>query len=111
MKYAIADKDTRRGYSLRAALPRSTAEVVVYNDGPAIIRDAAHLEGATVIVWMSLGQMGGFAVCKELDRLKGRPSRIVLVVERNADKWIAAQAGADEVIVCADGIEKVLAAL
>jgi DNA-binding NarL/FixJ family response regulator len=89
----LADKDPYDLAALRSGIDAPDREIVEVSDGPNVVT-LAHARGPdVVVVAASIGQMGGFAVSRELKTLadEGRipDPKVIVLLERAADAWIA----------------------
>lgn len=78
---------------LRSGLEAADCEVVTATDGPVVVNLAGSRSPDAVVVGASLGQMGGFAVSRQLKTLADigeiREPKVVVLLEREADAWLA----------------------
>ena len=99
MLLVVADKDPYDLQALQAALVGPDREVLIVGDGENIITLATVRSPDVVVVGSSLGQMGGFAVCRELKMLADtediREPKVIVLLEREADVWLAKWARCD----------------
>ena len=95
----VADKDPYDLQVMQAALLSADRELLIVGDGENIITIASARSPDVVVVGQSLGQMGGFAVSRELKMLADtgeiREPKIIVLLERAADAWLADWARAD----------------
>jgi DNA-binding response OmpR family regulator len=95
----LADKDPYDLQALQAAVSAPDREVLIVSDGANIITLAESRHPDVVVVGSSLGQMGGFAVSRELKMLAEAgviaPTKVVVILEREADAWLAKWSRAD----------------
>lgn len=94
MRVLLADKDPYGLAAMRSELEAPGVQIVTARDGREVIRLAAHDPPDLVIVASSLGQMGGFAVARELKMLADCPGaapapKVIVLLERSADAWLA----------------------
>ncbi len=93
MIVVVADKDPIELAGMRGALESPDTEVFSATDGPVVVHLAQQHEPHAVVVGASLGRMGGFAVSRELKTLaeqeKIREPWVVVLIEREADAWLA----------------------
>jgi DNA-binding response OmpR family regulator len=83
---------------VRFALP-SDIEVVTALDAREAVGVLEHVTPAAVIVDLMTGRAGGFALARDMSqtgRLAGIP--IVVLIERDQDRWLAGKAGAAEIL-------------
>ncbi|MBC8365101.1 MAG: response regulator transcription factor [Actinobacteria bacterium] len=78
-------------------------EIVRVHAGAAVLDAVAEHEPALVVLDLQIGNMGGMAACLDL-RLEQRAERIpdqriVMLLDRAADEWLAGQAEADAWLV------------
>ena len=103
MIVVVADKDPNELAGLRGSLQGPTDEVYSATDGPVALRLAVQHEPHAVVVGASLGRMGGFAVSRELKTLgeqgKIRQPWVVVLLEREADAWLAGWSRCDAWLV------------
>jgi DNA-binding response OmpR family regulator len=89
----LADKDPHELEVLRAGLDAPGREVIVLVDGENIITLARSRSPDVVVVAASLGHMGGFAVSYKLKNMADngeiREPKTVVLLERDADSWLA----------------------
>lgn len=67
--------------------PRQAAAVVIDSDPDVVLVD------------MQVGSMGGMAVVRDIRQRMDRRPRLVLLLDRSADKFLAGRAGADASVV------------
>jgi DNA-binding response OmpR family regulator len=95
----VADKDPIELAGIRGALESPDTEVFSATDGPVVVRLTQQHEPHAVVVGASLGRMGGFAVSRELKTLaeqeRIREPWVVVLIEREADAWLAAWSRCD----------------
>lgn len=94
MRILIADKDPYDLAAERSVLESLTTEVLTATDGREVLRLVAEHQPDVVVLASSLGQMGGFAVARDLkmfaeQRGAAPAPRIVVLLERQADGWLA----------------------
>ena len=103
MLVVIADKDPIELTALRSALEAPDCEVLSATDGAVVIRLATQHEPHAVVVSASLGRMGGLAVSRELKTMAEqgqiREPWVVVLLEREADAWLAGWARCDAWLV------------
>jgi len=89
----VADKDPVELAGMRGALESPENEVFSATDGAVVVRLTQQHEPHAVIVGASLGRMGGYAVSREVKTLaeqgKIREPWVVVLIEREADAWLA----------------------
>jgi CheY-like chemotaxis protein len=89
----IADKDPYDIAILRSALSHPDREIIEVDDGQNVITLAHARSPDAVVVAASIGSMGGFAVSYELktmaDEGKIRDPKVIVLLERSADAWLA----------------------
>ncbi len=82
-----------------AALASATVEVRRVRDGRAVRDSVAELDPTVLVVDLQIGSMGGVAVCLDLRNEEGAgrlpEQRIVLLVDREADRFLAERSGTD----------------
>jgi DNA-binding response OmpR family regulator len=95
----LADKDPYDLQALQAALQGPDREVLIVEDGGNVVTLAQARSPDVVVVGSSLGQMGGFAVSRELKMLAEMgmitQPKVVVLLEREADSWLAAWSHCD----------------
>ena len=79
---------------VRAALSGSS-EIVEVTDPYEVEMVAAAEQADTAIVDMQVGSMGGMALTRALKGVSPGTTRIVLLLDRRVDEFIARRAGAD----------------
>lgn len=93
MLVLIADKDPYDLQAMRAALQAPDVTVVEARDGKEVLRLASEHLPDVVVVAASLGQMGGFAVSRELKTMADNGElpepKVIVLLERDADAWLA----------------------
>ncbi|CAN5165612.1 hypothetical protein BH18ACT5_BH18ACT5_04790 [soil metagenome] len=81
-----------------AALP-STEWSVHHSDPRLVVEAAVKHPPEAVIIDMQVGSMGGMAVVRRLREAMAmnqiEPSRLILLLDRSADRFLAHRAGAD----------------
>jgi len=103
-----------------AALGSASVEVRRIRDGRAVRRAAAELCPDLLVVDLQIGSMGGVAVCLDLRLEEGAgrldPQRVLLLVDRESDRFLAERSGADRWLAkpvdagrLADAVHEVLA--
>lgn len=89
----LADKDPYELQSLQAALSAPDRELLILEDGDNILTLVQSRSPDAVVVGASLGQMGGFAVARELKMLADNgvieSTKVIVLLERSADEWLA----------------------
>ena len=82
-----------------AALGSASVDVRRVRDGRAVRAAVLELDPTVVVVDLQIGSMGGVAVTIDLRNEQGAgrvpPQRIVLLVDRPADAFLAERSGAD----------------
>lgn len=82
-----------------AALGSASVEVRRVRDGRAVRRAAADLDPDLLVVDLQIGSMGGVAVCLDLRLEEGAGrldrQRVLLLVDRESDRFLAERSGAD----------------
>ncbi len=84
---------------ISAALSDENTRISRVSDGRNLLPAAKELDCDLVICDMQIGSMGGMAACRELrlesgaERLKRQ--KVLLLLDREADTYLARQAGAD----------------
>jgi CheY-like chemotaxis protein len=96
----VADKDPYDLDAMSATLAGPGRRLVLMHDGREIIAFCAKEHPDAVIAAASLGQMGGFAVSRELrmlsDGARAQPApKIAVLLERADDAWLAAWSRCD----------------
>lgn len=104
MRILLADKDPYDLDSMRSELASPGTDVITTRDGREVVRLAAEERPDVVIVASSLGQMGGLAVARELKMLGDMMGadlapRVIVLLERPNDKWLAEWSRADAWLV------------
>ncbi len=93
MLVVIAEKDPYDLEALRAAFEAPDCEVLAAFDGKVALTLARERQPDAVVVAASLTQMGGFAVSREVktsvDLGEIREPKVVVLLEREADVWLA----------------------
>jgi DNA-binding response OmpR family regulator len=99
----IADKDPYDLQALQAGLAAPDREIVIVADGENVITLAQSRHVDVVVVGSSLGQMGGFAVSRELKMVADTGAiaepKVIVMLEREADAWLANWARTDAYLV------------
>lgn len=99
MLVLVADKDPYDLDALKAGLEADDCEVVTTADGPVVLKLASSRSPDAVVAAASLGRMGGFAVSRELKRRSDsgeiREPVVIVLLEREADSWLAAWSRCD----------------
>lgn len=99
----VADKDPIELAAMRGALESPDSEVYSATDGAVAVRLAEQHEPHAVVVAASLGRMGGFAVSRELKTMSelGKITEpwVVVLIEREADAWLAGWSRCDAWLV------------
>lgn len=84
---------------VEAALASSEVTVHRVRSGRAVRRAVIELDPDLVVIDLQIGSMGGIAACMDLrleesgDRLE--PQNVLLLLDRDADVFLARQSGAD----------------
>lgn len=93
-----ADSPTLRA-ELRSLLAGAETEVVEVERGAAVLPAALARQPDVVVLDMQIGNMGAGAVCRELrseqDSGRLRPTRVLVLLDRTADVFLARRADAD----------------
>ena len=92
--WLVVSDDPQVGEAIRFGLP-ADVEIVVVNDGRSAITTLDSLTPRVVVVDLQTGNAGGFALAKDMAqtaRLGSVP--VILLLERDQDRWLAEQAGA-----------------
>lgn len=93
MLVVIADKDPHDLQALKAAFESPTCEVEAGYDGRVALATTRERSPDAVVVASSLGSMGGFAVSREIktsaDLGEIREPKVIVLLERQADTWLA----------------------
>jgi DNA-binding response OmpR family regulator len=99
----VAEKDPIELNALRGALEAPDCEVLTATDGAVVVKLAEQHEPHAVVVAASLGRMGGFAVSRELKTMaeqeRIREPWVVVLIEREADAWLAGWSRCDAWLV------------
>lgn len=99
MLVIVADKDPTDLESLRVGLAASDLQVLSATDGDVVVNLASRRGPDAVVVGASLNEMGGFAVSRELKTMAElgeiREPKVIVMLERQADDWLANWARAD----------------
>lgn len=99
MLVLVADKDPYGLEAATSALRAPDVDVLTAMDGAEAMGIARDQLPEVVVVASSLGQMGGFALSRDLKTLAGAGAipepRILVLLERDADSWLAAWSGCD----------------
>jgi DNA-binding response OmpR family regulator len=99
----LADKDPYDLDALRSALDAPGREIVTVADGGNVVILAAARAPDVVIVGASIGHMGGFAVSRELKTMADtgeiREPKVIVLIEREADAWLAGWSRCDTYLV------------
>ena len=99
MIVVVADKDPVELAGMRGAIESPENEVFSATDGSVVLKLAEQHEPHAVVVAASLGHMGGFAVSRELKTAaelgRIREPWVVVLIEREADAWLAAWSRCD----------------
>jgi two-component system nitrate/nitrite response regulator NarL len=99
----VADKDPYDLQALEAGLSAPDREVLIVADGENVVTLAMSRHVDVAIVGASLGHMGGFAVSRELKMHADTGTivapKVVVMIEREADIWLANWARADAYLV------------
>lgn len=97
MRVLIADRDPNDLEATRLALQSPDIELVTASDGPDVVRKCVEYSPDVIVMSASLGSMGAFGVSRELTELEGTGDviapAIIVILERDADRWQAANAG------------------
>jgi DNA-binding response OmpR family regulator len=80
---------------VRAALAAQPWDVVQVSDPREATAMAEQLKAKAVVVDMQVGSMGGMAVIRDIRQSLDPRPRLVLLLDRSADTFIARRAGAD----------------
>lgn len=93
MLVVIAEKDPHDLEALRAAFESPDCEVLAAYDGKVALTLARERKPAAVVLASSLGAMGGLATSREIktsvDLGEIPETKVVVLIEREADAWIA----------------------
>ncbi|MCI0425516.1 MAG: response regulator [Actinobacteria bacterium] len=84
---------------VRAALAAEPWDIVVITDPRQVIPAVAQHGPRTIVVDMQVGSMGGMAVIREIRQSLDPRPRLVLLLDRSADLFIARRAGADDCVL------------
>lgn len=103
MLIVIAEKDPYDLQALQAAFEASDCEVLAGYDGRVALTLTRARSPDAVVVASSLGSMGGFAVSREIktsaEAGEHREPKIVVLLEREADTWLAGWSRCDAWLV------------
>ena len=103
MLLIIADKDPYDLEILRAGLTGPDREIISFVDGDNIITLARSRSPDVVVIAASLGHQGGLAVSYELKRMADNGEitepKTVVLLEREADAWLANWSRCDAFLV------------
>ncbi|HVE92461.1 MAG TPA: response regulator [Actinomycetota bacterium] len=95
----LVDKNPYDLEAMRAALSSPDVEIETADDGDDALTIALERPPDVVIAASSLGQMGGFALSRELKRFgeSGRipTPRVIVLLERRQDGWLASWSRCD----------------
>jgi DNA-binding response OmpR family regulator len=95
----IAERDPYELQALRAAFEAPDCEVLAGYDGKVALTLTRERHPEAVVVSSSLGAMGGFAVAREIktstDSGEIPEPQVVVLLERDADAWLAKWSRAD----------------
>lgn len=93
MLVVIAEKDPYDLEALRAAFESLDCEVLAAFDGRVAVTLARERKPEAVVLASSLGSMGGYAACREIktsvDLGEIPEPKVVVLIEREADAWLA----------------------
>jgi len=99
----IADKDPHELEVLRAGLTAPDREIIAFLDGDHVITLARSRSPDVVVIGASLGHQGGLAVSYELKRMADNGEitepKVIVVLERQADSWLANWSRCDAYLV------------
>jgi DNA-binding response OmpR family regulator len=99
----IAEKDPHELEALRAAFEAPDCDVLAAFDGKVALALTREQSPAAVVLTSSLGQMGGLAVSREIktsvDLGEIAEPRVVVLLEREADVWLAGWSRCDAWLV------------
>lgn len=100
MRVVLADKNPYDLESMRSELASPEIDVFTARDGREVLRLTAERRPDVVVAAASLGQMGGFAISRELKMRADVPGadpapRVIVLLEREADQWLAAWSRCD----------------
>ncbi len=103
MLVVIAEKDPHDLEALRAAFESPDCEVLAAYDGKVAVTLARERKPEAVVLASSLGAMGGFAACREIktsvDLGEIPEPKVVVLIEREADAWLAKWSRCDAFLV------------
>ena len=103
MLLVIADKDPHELEVLRAGLTAPDREIIAFLDGDHVITLARSRSPDVVVIGASLGHQGGLAVSYELKRMADNGEitepKVIVVLERQADSWLANWSRCDAYLV------------
>ena len=93
MLVVLALKDPQELQALKAAFESPECEVLTSYDGREVVALVRERSPDAVVVSSSLGQMGGFAVSREIkmsaEAGEHPEPKVVVLLEREADAWLA----------------------
>lgn len=103
MLVVIAEKDPHELGALASAFESPDCEVVTCYDGRVAMSLARERSPDAVVVASSLGSMGGFAASREIktsaEAGEHREPKVVVLLEREADAWLAGWSRCDAWLV------------
>lgn len=103
MLVVIAEKDPYDLEALRAAFEAPACEVLAAFDGNVALGLTRERSPDAVVLASSLGQMGGFAVSREIKTSAGLGEipepKVIVLLEREADVWLAGWSRCDAWLV------------
>lgn len=103
MLVVIAEKDPHELQSLQAAFEAVDCEVLAAYDGRVALTLTRERSPDAVVVTSSLGSMGGLAVAREIktsaEAGEHRDPKVVVLLEREADVWLAGWSRCDAWLV------------
>jgi DNA-binding response OmpR family regulator len=94
----VVSADPEVAEEVRFSLPPDV-EILTAVDARSAMGLLAGTTPAVVIVDLMTGRAGGFALAKDMaqsDRLAAIP--VIVLIERDQDRWLAGQAGATEIL-------------
>lgn len=103
MKILLADKNPYDLEALRGGIQGPGCDVVTATDGREVMAAVASEAPDVIVANASLGQMGAMALSRDLKMfgdVEGNPAspKIVILLERPSDAWLANWARADRVL-------------
>jgi len=103
MRVIVADKDPYDLAAYKSAIEASDVRVITATDGAELERLVAEQLPDVVVVASSLGHMGGFACSRDLKTMQDTgvipQIKVLVLLEREADAWLAAWSRCDAYLV------------